>query len=111
MTQVSMPAFPVDDPAERVRFFHHLEYLAGWEYTTTRVHEKDLPPRASTEQYPGGWDYKATRPDGFHLNSDKGVGYDEAQAGWTKVAPGVLRNPNWFGDGGPRLIAYWRRKK
>jgi hypothetical protein len=107
-TGVIMPPFPVGPEAARERFFHHLEWCPGWEYKTTSIREADVPPRASTESYPGGWDYKATRPDGFHLNSDKGVGYDKALAGWMRLTPGVLRNPG--AGGGPVLVAYWRRK-
>lgn len=108
---ISMPAFPVDDLRERERFMHHIEWCAGWEYKRTTVFEKDLPEEydPQSEARPRGWDYRATRPDGFHLNSDKGVGVDEAAADWTKVAPGILRNPNSVN--GPMLVAYWRRKR
>lgn len=107
-TKVTMPPYPVGNERARERFHHHLEWTPGWVYTTTSIREADVPPHASTEQYPGGWDYKATRPDGFGLNGDKGVGYDEALAGWTQLQRGVLRNP--AAPGGPVLIAYWRRK-
>lgn len=107
---ILMPRFPVDDPQQRERFFHHIECMQGWVYRTTSVLEHTLPDEFDphSEARPRGWDFRATQPDGFHLNLDRGVGVPEAEAGWTKVAPGVLRNPN--GGGGPMLIAYWRRK-
>lgn len=89
MAEIDMPAFPVAGP-ERERFFHHIEHLEGWEYRSTSSTDPDWVP---------------VPPAGFHLNEDKGVGYDEAAAGWVKVAPGVLRKP------GGLLVAYWRRKK
>jgi hypothetical protein len=110
-TKMMMPGFPVDDPKERARFEHHIEHCHGWEYKHTHVFEKDLAdsPYGDTERYPHGWDYRTTQPDGFHLNLDRGIGYDEAQADWVKLAPGILRNPN--AASGPMLIAYWRRKR
>lgn len=96
MAETLMPPLPVGG-SERVRFWHHCEFLKGWEYRTTSVREADHP------------DWEPVPPVGFHLNVDRGVGFDEAAAGWTRVAPGVLRNPN--GPSGPVLVAYWRRKK
>ena len=107
-TGVIMPPYPVDSDRARERFHHHIEWCPGWEYKTTSIREADVPARKSTEQFPGGWDYKATRPKGFHLNLDRGVGFDEALAGWTRLTQGVLRNPG--AGGGPVLVAYWRRK-
>jgi hypothetical protein len=88
VTETSIPPFPAGNEKQRERFFHHIEWCPGWEYKAT----------------------SGERPEGFELNVDRGVGYDEALAGWTKVSPGVLRNPNWLGSGGPVLVTYWRRK-
>jgi len=82
VTETSMPPFPAAGK-QRERFFHHIEWCPGWEYKAT----------------------SGERPEGFELNVDRGVGYDEALAGWTKVSPGVLRNP------GGVLVTYWRRKR
>jgi len=83
VTETSIPPFPAGNEKQRERFFHHIEWCPGWEYKA-----------------PSG-----ERPEGFELNVDRGVGYDEALAGWTKVSPGVLRNP------GGVLVTYWRRKR
>lgn len=99
-TNEQPPRFAVDDPAERERFGHHIEWENGWEYKTTRVLEAD---------HPNGWDHLATQPDGFELNVDRWPQYDEERVKVTRVAPGVLRNPS--GPNGPVIIAYWRRKR
>jgi len=114
-----MPRFPVNDNAERMRFLHHLECAPGWEYKTTSVFEKDLPgaahphgeayPLGWSENRPFGWDFKATRPEGFHINADLGIGYDADRRGHTKIAPGVIRRPDTAN--GPMLVAHWRRKR
>lgn len=94
------PGFPADDLAERERYFHHLEWGTsnGYEYKTTRVKEAD---------YPDGW--KPEAPKGWTLNVDHWPLHDEEAAGWTRIKPGILRNP--YGLDGPELIAHWRRKR
>lgn len=93
------PRYPVDDLAEQARFYHHLEWgtANGYEYTTTRVDEAGHP------------DWDPTPPAGWELNVDRWPLYDEEIDGWTRVSPGVLRNPR--GHGGPVLVAHWRRKR
>lgn len=92
------PHFPVGDEAERARFFHHLEWGTsnGYQYTNTTVLEADHP------------DWQPVPPEGWELNVDRWPQYDEEHAGWTRVGPGVLRNPR--GVHGPELVAHWKRK-
>lgn len=91
------PRFPVDDEAERQRYFHHLEWSPDgeWQYTTTRVDDR---PDWRPEPPAGGWE----------LNVDRWPTYDEETVGWARVGPGVLRNPR---VGGAVLVAHWRRKR
>jgi hypothetical protein len=108
---LSIPAFPLDDWNQRERFEHHIEHAYGWEYKRTHVMLADLAdsPHGDTEKYPRGWDYRATQPPGFHLNYDKGVGHEEDDKGYVKIAGGILLAPN--AASGPMLIAYWRRQR
>lgn len=91
------PGYPKDDLAEQRRYFHHLEWgtVNGYEYRTTRTPET---PNWNPEPPGEGWE----------LNTDRWPQYDEEHAGWTRVGPGVLRNPR--GVHGPELVAHWKRK-
>lgn len=84
---------------EQLRHGHHIEQNDGWEYRRTNAFERD---------HPDGWDFQATRPDGFELNTDLGVSYDGEIEGHELVEPGVVRIPR--AASGVLLVAHWRRK-
>lgn len=100
MTVAQRPRYPLDDAPERRRYEHLLEWSGdgSWEYTSTWFAEADLQD-----------DWDPTQPEGWELNTDRWPWFDEERAGWTRLGPGVLRNPN--PPSGPMVIVHWRRRK